>query len=291
MAEPDIVFFNGEFTSSAKARLPINDRGARFGLGFFETFRTSGGKPHHWRFNRARLEEACRRAQISSSSISLVRDEERFRATIRHMLLVSGMSDAVFRYTVTAGEDPGTGFEILAIRSLPAEPPADGIALRVLSLTRDNGEWLPRPKSLNYANAYLGSRELEMRGRHPSDEGLFLSREGAYVVETPRQNIGWLCDGTLRYPDFGLGAIPGTCLQWVLGLGIPAEARRAEVEELISADAIVVLNAVRGITPVRRIWDVTDQHELCVLSSHQHPLVVSLRQQWAEALGTTAASD
>jgi 4-amino-4-deoxychorismate lyase len=290
VAESDIVYFNGEVISSAEARLPINDRGVLFGLGFFETFRTSGGKPHHWRFNRARIEETCRRAQISFPSNSLIRDEERLRAIVRRILEVSGMADAVFRYTVTAGSMDGEGREILAIRSLPADPPADGISLRVLSLPRDNGEWLPRPKSLNYANAYLGARELDARASHASEEGLFLSRDGAFVVETPRQNIAWVCDGALRYPDFGLGAIPGTCLRWVLGLGIPAEPRRAKLEELIAADAIFVLNAVRGITPVRELWDVTDRSELCVMSSHQHPVVVSLRHQWAEALAATAAS-
>jgi hypothetical protein len=51
-----------------------------------------------------------------------------------------------------------------------------------------------------------------------------------------------------------------------------------------------VLNAVRGITPVREIWDAQDGAVLCTLDSAGHPLVVKLQQAWREALEATAAA-
>ncbi|MEK9148192.1 MAG: hypothetical protein AAB650_02035, partial [Patescibacteria group bacterium] len=47
-----------------------------------------------------------------------------------------------------------------AVLSLPLEE----VTLRLLNLARDNGEWVPRPKSLNYMNALLGAAELKQRG-------------------------------------------------------------------------------------------------------------------------------
>lgn len=291
------VYFNGRILPAAEAHLPIDDAGTLYGLGFFETFRTSGGRPHQWDFHRARMAQACITAGITMPPTFLVCDEARLRETVRVLLREHGMSDGVFRYTLTAGrasapDSRGEGFsepaEFMVLRALPPCPPPEGVALRVLQLSRDNGEWLPRPKSLNYANAFAGAGELRRRGAAPGDEGLFLSREGAYAVETPRQNLAWIEGERLCYPDPALGAVAGTCLQWALQLGLPFAARRARLPDLLGADAIMVLNAVRGVTPVREAWDAQDQHRFRLLESHAHPLVVSLVGRWSDALRATA---
>jgi Branched-chain amino acid aminotransferase/4-amino-4-deoxychorismate lyase len=282
------VYFNGEVLCASAARVPVDDRAVRVGLGFFETFRTSGGRPHHWSFNRARLERACATAGLWLSPQLLARDEEKLRDVLRRLLDEAGLTDAVFRYTITGGVADDAPGELLTLRPLPSEPPAAGVDLRVLGLRRDNGEWLPRPKSLNQANVLLGARELGRRTQVESDEGLFLARESGCVVETTRQSLAWIVDGRLRFPDPSLGAVEGTCLAWVLGLGISSEPRRAQLEEVCNAEAVIVLNAVRGITPVRAIWDEQDRVPLATWTSHAHPIVVSLRRQWCESLAGTA---
>lgn len=278
--------------SASEARLPIDDRGVLFGFGFFETFRTSGGRPHHWRFHRQRLERACATAQIAIPNSFLAADEHRLTQVIHQLLQRHGYKDAVFRYTVTAGADPKEAeprpTEFLVARPLPAETPEEGICVRVLNQTRDNGEWVPRPKSLNYGNALLGSAELKRRANNAFDEGLFLSRDGAFIVETARQNIAWIADGRLCYPEPDLGAIAGTCLEWMLDLGVPNESRRAPLEALLSADAIMVTNSVRGVTPVNLVYDRDDRPLRVGLDSVNHPIVASLRRQWIEALEATA---
>lgn len=299
---PRTVYCHGRILPAAEARLPIDDWGVLYGLGFFETFRTSGGQPHHWNFNHARLAQACAAAGIAMPPNFLATDETRLRETIRTLLRENKMSDAVFRYTLTAvnctstpnsaSGDFRTPAEFLTLRPLPSAAPAEGIALRVLALPRDNGEWLPRPKSLNYANAIAGARELQRRSAVASDEGLFLTRgdRERFVVETPRQAIAWFAGGKLCYPDPALGAVASTCLHWALPLGFAAETRRATLAEFLTADAIIVLNAVRGITAVREVWDEQDRVRLRTLDSHAHPSVVKLRQAWSEALRATAAN-
>lgn len=235
---------------------------------------------------------------------SLFLDEPRLNAVVAELLRREEVGDAVFRYTVTAGPAAaiGTGQagevagrisytrprELLTMRALPPEPAPAGICLRVLGVSRDNGEWIPRPKSIGCANAMLGAAELQRRSAAVTDEGLFLSREGEFVVETVRQNVAWIRDGQLCYPDPTVGAIAGTALAWVNSLGAPSRPCRARLDELIAADAVVVMNSVRGITPVAEIRDRHDRVLVTALPSHTHPLVASLRRQWYEVLEATA---
>lgn len=298
-SSPVIVYLDGQLTPAPAAALPLDDAGVLYGLGFFETFRTSGGHPHHWNFNRARLANACVVAGIQLRGDFLAADEARLRESVTGLLRENKMSDAVFRYTITAGKASSGGkntagiferpAEFMTLRALPAAAPVEGISLRLLRLARDNGEWLPRPKSLNYANAYAGERELRGRAAVPSDEGLFLSRAEGCVVETTRQNLAWVEGGKICYPDPALGAIAGTGLQWMLQLGISSEPRRVGWEELVAAEAVFVVNAVRGVTPVRELWDQQDGERLASFASSDHPLVKQLQQRWNEALRATAA--
>jgi branched-subunit amino acid aminotransferase/4-amino-4-deoxychorismate lyase len=188
---------------------------------------------------------------------------------------------------VTAGIDEQPS-EFLTMRPLPKPPSAGGIGLRVLKIRRDNGEWIPRPKSLNCLNSMLGAREMLARGASPSDEGLFLSRAGELVVETVRQNIAWIVGDRIHIPDASVGAVAGTGLAWMQTCGVAIAPARATLAELLRAEAIFVLNSVRGITPVAEVWDASDVRRLGVYSSASHPLVIALQQDWREALERSA---
>lgn len=283
------VYFDGRIVPVAKAHLTVSDRGLLYGFGFFETFRTSGGKPHHWSYNRRRLLHACETAALVLPRNSIVHDETKLGATVARLLNSRALSDGVFRYTLTAGV-ADTPSEILTLRPLPAAGPVDGIGLRILNLTRDSGEWLPRPKSLNYLNALMGARELQRRGSPLTDEGLFLSREGECVVETVRQNLAWITGERLYYADPLLGGIAGTCQAWLLEQEVVASPARTNLTGLLLADAIFVLNSVRGITPVREIFDREDRSIRPAIESATHPVVTSLQERWAQALARTASS-
>jgi 4-amino-4-deoxychorismate lyase len=287
--KPAMIYFNGDFLAADRVPLPVDDRGWLFGIGFFETFRTSGGRPHHWRYNRERLERACRTAGLTLPRSFLAADETKLDYAVRRLLREHQREDAVFRYTVTAGAAQPA--EMLTLRPLPPAAPGGGICLRVLTLSRDNGEWWPRPKSLNYANAWLGAQELARRAADPSDDGLFLSRDSGFVVETTRRNVAWIADGRLRYPDPSLGPVAGTCLAWLLDIGAPAEPMRGTLDDLLAADAIMVMNAVRGVTPVQLVCDAHDAPLRSGIDSHEHPIVASLCRQWVEALEATAEAN
>lgn len=286
---PAPVYFNGKFLPAEEARLPVDDLGVLFGLGFFESFRTSGGRLHHWPRHRRRLEQACARAGVTLPADFLASDEAKLQTVVVELLQRRGLADAVFRYTVTAGAPEERPNEFLRPRALPPAAPAQGVALRVLALRRDNGEWVPRPKSLNYANALLGAEELRRRGAPVTDEGLFLSRDG-WVVETPRQAVAWIKDEELCHADPELGAIAGTALEWAVETIGQARPCRVTLDTLCTADAVFVVNTVRGVTPVATVWDETDTRQLAAFESAAHPMIVGLQARWQEALEATARS-
>jgi 4-amino-4-deoxychorismate lyase len=285
---PAPVFLNGGILPAQEARVSIYDQGLLYGFGFFETFRTSGGSPHHWQFNRERLSAACERAGLVLPRSFLAHDELKLAQVVHELLRQTGRFDAVFRYTITSGMGE-TPTEILTIRSLPSGmPSAAGIRLRVLKLRRDSGEWIPRPKSLNYLNAILGTRELQMRSSSTSDEGLFLSYADASVVETARQNVAWIVRDGIQIPDAAAGAVAGTCLDWLQTRGIRVKRARVSLAEFTRAEAIFTLNSVRGITPVAEVWDEADVSLLGSFKSAAHPVIQRLQQEWSEALAKTA---
>jgi 4-amino-4-deoxychorismate lyase len=288
------VYFNGRLLPAGEARVPITDHGLLYGLGFFETFRTSGGRPHAWERHCRRLRGACERAGIVLPASFLAVAEPRLREVVRDALVGSGMAEAVFRYSVTAGapspdgryEQPG---EWLVLRPLPVPAAEEGVTLRELKLARDTGEWVPRPKSLNFANALLGGNELRRRATRRDDEGLFLARDTGFVVEAAWHNLAWIeRGGGICFPDPALGGVAGTCLEWVRQRPAGATARRIRMDDLAKAEAVVLLNAVRGVTPVRRLWDAGDLWLRAEWSSSAHPVVVALRQEWNASLRATA---
>jgi 4-amino-4-deoxychorismate lyase len=292
-----IVWLNGQTLPASAARLAADDHGFLYGLGFFETFRTNGGYPHHCDRNCRRLLEACGTAHIRVPASFLVCDATRLRHAVGLLLRENRMPDGVFRYTLTAGapaepadrlgyDRPG---ELLTVRALPPPAAPEGVALRLLSIPRDSGEWQPRPKSLNYTNALMGGHELRQRGA-ANDEGLFLTRDGKRVVEGVRHNVAWISNGRFCFPDPTLGAVAGTCLQWVLDMDMEVEPCRAGLDEFVQADAVMLLNAVRGITPVCVLWDAQDEFVLRAWKSHENALVAELRRKWSDALAKTAAS-
>jgi 4-amino-4-deoxychorismate lyase len=250
------VWLNGKFVRAEEAVLPVADHGLIYGAGFFETFRTFGGKPRDLAKHLFRLRNSC-------GLLGLQPDLSRVEAAVADLLKLEGATDAVFRLTVTAGvpERPGLApvypspSVLLILRPLPPPLAATGAVLRVLRMVRSTPEVSPRPKSLNYLNNLLAARELAF-GSEPADEGLMLTTDG-HVCEGVVTNLSWLRGEVLHVPDHTLGALPGLaqhwlCAAWKAGGGMVVEARIKPVS-LRDADALILSNAVRGPFRVGRL--------------------------------------
>jgi 4-amino-4-deoxychorismate lyase len=281
------TFVNGALLPSTHAAISISDQGLLYGLGFFETFRSSGGKPHLWTFHCDRLTKSCEKVGINIPRTFLALDRARLLEVMAELSKEAGVVDAVFRYTVTAGVN-GRPSEFLSVRPLPEDAPAAGINLRVLKTRRDSGEWIPRPKSVNYINAMLGVRELVTRHAGSTDDGLFLSHESNLVVETPRQSLIWVSGGRIHIADEDLGGVSSTCVSWLQHHGVPLTPTKSTLLDFAHSQAVVCVNAVRGITPVREIWNAGDTEKIATLASATHARVLDFQAAWKQALAQTA---
>ncbi len=290
-----VVFFDGELMSSDKARGLYPNPALQCSYGFFEDFRTFGGRPHLWSYHARRLQSACEMAQLNLPEWFLGRDERWLRTIVQRLLEANQLTDGLFRYTVSANPDRGPGgdnpVEHLRAVPVPDGPPSEGIALRTLITPRDTGEWIPRPNSLNYANTLRGITELRSRSSASTDDGLFLARDGGFVVETTGQNIAWVRKGCIYHPDPALGAVAGTCLAWLADQHqVLLKPSRAGLSELIESEAIFVMNSVDGLTPVGYLYGRYDETLRADPDSVHHPLVASLQQLWLDAVAATRAS-
>ncbi len=300
MAERDSqVWFNGTFMPAGAARLPVTDHAVQYGAGLFETFRTWDGRAPFLSRHLARLRAGCAQYRIAPPAGALLpQAEQGLPSILRELLARNGWSDAVFRYTVTAGEAP-PGLpaepyrhpsEIITLRRLPAAP-AGGWSLHVLRTPRLPPEHFPRPKSLQFANGLAGRWEALDRGLGIGTEGLMLTTDGM-VAEGVTSNVFLQIGDALCTPALELGVLPGVmrglALKWARDDGIAVREGMFPVATLKHAGMVILTSAVVGIAPVSRILDESD-HALAEPATAAHPWFRLLHARLQQALGAGAA--
>ncbi len=283
------IYFQNQILPAAEARVSASDHGLLFGLGLFETFRTLNGHPILLAEHLQRMRAGCEAFHISPPPDSLLAELPpfpKFRETIRQLLHANNLPDAVFRFTLTAGEAaPGLPvapytdpIEILHIRPLPPPLPPSGQRLHILNTTRTEPETFPRPKSAHYANSLAAHRELQQRSPAPGDEGLMLTRDGR-LAEGIVSNLFLIDSDGLKTPDLSANILPGITRAAVLRLAetlaIPARETALGLCDLTEADAVFTTNSTRGLVPVSEILSPASR-PLWRANSAQNPTLQSL---------------
>jgi 4-amino-4-deoxychorismate lyase len=278
----NVLWLNGSFVSAADARLPVLDHAVQFGAGLFETFRTWNGSATLLPRHLARLRRGCRVYRIEPPEAALLpQAETRLPEILRELLVLNGCADAVFRYTVTAGVAPPglpaapyrQPSEMVVLRPLAPVPPG-GRSLHVLATRRRAPECLPRPKSLQYANALMGRWEMMDRGLVAAGaEGLMLTPDG-WLAEGVGTNVFFFDGGRLCTPALDLGVLPGVVREVVLEL---AKAEGLVVCEgafpqasLANAEMVFLTSGALGLAPVRQVFDEVGRL-LAEFASAEHP--------------------
>ncbi len=263
------IYCQGQIVEESEAKISANDHGFLYGASLFETFRTSGGKPFLLREHLARLKSGCLAFGIVPHEKLLIAqspDHAAFRKTLNDLLEANELGDAVFRYTLTAGECRGglpdgpywNATELIFVRPLPLPLTSKGICLQILNTSRTEPEVFPRPKSGHYMNSLAGHRELGQRSSSAGDEGLMLTADGR-ISEGVVSNIFLIAGDVLYTPPLSAHILPGVTRNCVLTLarklGISAAEKDLGLCDLTEADAIFTTNSARGIVPVFQVLD------------------------------------
>lgn len=226
----------------------IAGRGFAYGDGVFETMRAHGGTVAWWPGHRARLALGAARLRIPMPPAEGMADAlQTFAATHR---------DAVVKLIITRGSG-GRGYSpaldapplwALIAFAPPPPPPASGLVLRWCETRLARQPLLAGIKHCNRLEQILARAEWQDPAIH---EGLMLDTEGDVIAATAA-NLFVLREGRWWTPPVDLCGIAGVCRSWALR-AFAAGERRLRREDVESADALVLCNAVRGILPVARL--------------------------------------
>ncbi|NOT89345.1 MAG: aminodeoxychorismate lyase [Lysobacter sp.] len=225
-------------------------RGVAYGDGIFETMRACGGSIPWWSAHRTRLAMGAARLRIPLPSTARLDSELHDWLSLHR--------DAVIKLIVTRGSG-GRGYMpmlqaspawMLIASALPPPPRPGGLVLRWCDTRLSRQPLLAGIKHCNRLEQILARAEWSDTG---IDDGLMRDTEGEVVAATAA-NLFVLREGRWWTPPLDHCGIAGVCRGWALQ-ALAAGERRLGMEDVETADAVVLCNAVRGILPVARLGD------------------------------------
>jgi branched-chain amino acid aminotransferase len=219
--------------------VPLTDRGFRYGMSVFESFRVAHGRAEFFDKHLRRLVGACGEREFSASESALAAAEETFAN--------SGI-EGFARIYVTAGDGPPSAAAaeprillFLEEREAPDEDAAYELTIHEESYHAPFG-------GLKTANYWFNADALARARRKKFDEAL-LFNDRAELVSACMANVFIERDGKLLTPPRSSGARQGVTREWVIARR-KCEERRLRREDLLAADEIFLTNSWLGVMPV-----------------------------------------
>lgn len=278
---------NGEQVVAEELRISPFDHGFLYGLGFFETFRTYGGKVFLYESHMIRL-----RSALSDYRIEMPYSDEEILSAIHSLYKENGNEDGYYRLNVSAGvhdiglaptqyKKPNVLIFQKALHLPPVHTEKDGVWL---ATTRNEPESVVRHKSHQYANNVKGRLELPSL---KETEGLFVTSDG-YVAEGITSNVFWVRQGELYTPSLNTGILPGTtraCVIEIAGeLGLPVNEGLYMREDLELAEEVFITNAIQELVPIRQVGEA-------MFSGKAGPFYQRLHAGYQQAVNRMKVSD
>ncbi len=254
--------------------LRADDLGVARGEAVFETLRVASGRPAFLSLHLERLARSAARLAIPlpggwAELASFATD-------------AYDADDGMLRLTCTKGPPGGRPVGFALVAPVPSETLSarlHGVSVVTLTLgvpagVRSSAPWLlGGVKSTSYAVNMASIRAAEAEG---AQDVVWVSSDG-YVLEAPTATVAWVTGGRLvTPPPDEVGILAGTTVAVALGLvEVPVQTRAGTVEELRSADEVMLLSSVRGVAPVLRL----DGRELGL-----GPVTAALREAFETAV-------
>ncbi|HWE89810.1 MAG TPA: aminodeoxychorismate lyase [Pseudonocardiaceae bacterium] len=254
-----LAMLDGTLADPDQPHIRVDDLGLMRGDGIFETILVTDGRPRELEPHLHRLARSARMLDLPAPDL----------AAWRHCVQVtldnwtSGTELAV-KLVYTRGIDGGDGTPTAFALAMPISATVlrqrtDGVAAVILDRGIDTGlaeraPWLLLgAKSVSYAINMAAIREAERRG---ADEVIFTATDGS-VLEGPTSSVVTVHGRTLRTPPTQLGILPGTTQGALFRAAERSDwqvkVEPLRVEDLRSADAVLLASSVRKITRVHTL--------------------------------------
>lgn len=240
----------------AEDKIAVTDRGLAYGDGVFRTLAVSDGRPLCWQRHFIKLSDDCCRLRISPPPEGQLWDEAK--------RVANGLGHGVIKIIVTRGQGE-RGYALpahaqpvrivigSAMPSYPMENARDGIRARLCELRLSDQPRLAGIKHLNRLENVLARAEWNDSA---IAEGLLLDQRGN-LVEGVASNLVLMIKGMVVTPEIKNCGVAGVTrdriLAWALEAGLPSEVRKVPVDELWSAEEVMVCNSLIGVWQIRSI--------------------------------------
>ncbi len=222
-------------------RVPLSDRGFRYGMSVFESVRISHGKPEFWDKHLARLRGACAEREFSVADQALEAAGE---------LLKCGEDSAWARVYVTGGDGSPTAAAD-APRVFVIVEERKGSVHESYELTMCEEEYRAPFGGLKTANYWFNLEALAVARKRGFDEAL-LFNGFAELVSACMANVFLVREDEILTPHRSSGARTGVIREWVMGRR-KVQERRLRREDVVKADEIFLTSSWLGVMPVATV--------------------------------------
>ena len=225
--------------------------GIQFGLGLFETMRLVHGQIEDFSKHLDRMRDSSSELNIAFPEV--FREPETLLTLLAPMIEAVEHPLSVLKLTVIKTGETSSWWAQTRAFPYSKTQLETGLKLALSSVRRNSTSVLQRHKSLNYAENWLEKKKSVENGYQ---EVIFLN-EDSFVAEGSSTNIFFLKDGIWHTPAVEIGLLNGIMRQRVMNMMLDDGAVLIEgyftYQQLLSADAVVVTNALMGVLPVRQI--------------------------------------
>jgi para-aminobenzoate synthetase component I len=247
---------DGKFKRLVDMTVSVEDEGFAYGLGFFETMRVQNGRVLRLDAHLARFRRAW------DTFMPAPFPDITWRDVIDWLIAKNGLGDKVAAVKIAAAagkpgtEERGPHLIVTAREYVHRLAGSNRPGLRLAVYPHGRRTTLADHKTMNTMLQRTAARWARAR---QADEALILNADGT-VSETNTANLLCRIDGQWVRPQ-SEHVLPGTMEQAVLALmtgwGLSVQRRPLTVDDLKSAQAVVVTNALLGTVPVMALDEQT----------------------------------
>ena len=283
------IYLNGSIVDERDAHISVFDRGFLFGDGVYELVRYFDGFGVGEDAHAQRLARSLELAKIRGF------DAMQLGAIARATIAANGLTDAIVYLQITRGagtmrshvpNEPLTP-TVVAIAT-PGEPLASLVApSQVSAITAEDLRWkLCEIKTISLMGNILHLLDADA---HSANEAI-LHRDG-FVGEGAYSNVALVSRGVLvttpiaEDPPILHGTARADLLAAARALGIPFEVRRVRLDELASADELMITSSRRFVSAVVKLNDRVVGNGQCGPTTHN--LFASMRDAIARDMQRT----
>ena len=259
-----IAWVNGEFSSLQEARVPFLDRGYFFGDGVYEAVKVRDGKLFALPEHLERFERSMKEIRITPPKTTA-----ELTALVLECVEKAGLPNAMVYLQVTRGVGPRMhaflpeGEPMVTLFVAPMTSVEEKVRKAGVScITVPDERWAhPHIKTLNLLPNVLAKQAAVEQGAYEAILVLGTEPGGGLITEASSSNVAAVIRGKVVTPPLNGRILPGVSraimLETAREAGIEVEEREITLEELRSAEEIILTSTGCEVLGVGRLDDVT----------------------------------